>query len=113
MNVWGTFPGKPSGDFVFKKALKGSPDWQTVTIKPGDMLKKDSSDPLPSWETVTELNLTRPATCLVDGKEVEFGKGWETPIELRNMRWEGGEVVQRSKPYQREDHGDPKKGGHK
>ena len=90
MNVWGTFPGKPSGDFVFKKALKGSPDWQTVTIKPGDMLKKDSSDPLPSWETVTELNLTRPATCLVDGKEVEFGKGWETPIELRNMRWEGG-----------------------
>jgi len=113
MNVWGTFPGKPSGDFVFKKALKGSPDWQTVTIKPGDMLKKDSSDPLPSWETVTELNLTRPATCLVDGKEVEFGKGWETPIELRNMRWEGGEVVQRSKPYQREDHGDPKKGGQK
>ena len=90
MNVWGTFPGKPSGDFVFKKALKGSPDWQTVTIKPGDMLKKDSSDPLPSWETVTELNLTRPATCPVDGKEVEFGKGWETPIELRNMRWEGG-----------------------
>jgi hypothetical protein len=39
---------------------------------------------------VTELNLTRPATCLVDGKEVEFGKGWKTPIELRNMRWEGG-----------------------
>jgi hypothetical protein len=32
------------------------------------------------------LNLT----CSVDGKEVEFGKGWETPIELRNMRWEGG-----------------------
>ena len=55
-----------------------------------DMLKKDSSDPLSSWEIVTELNLTRPATCPVDGKEVEFGKGWETPIELRNMRWEGG-----------------------
>jgi hypothetical protein len=113
MNVWGTFPGKPSGDFVFKKALKGSPDWQTVTIKLGDMLKRDSSDPLPSWETVTELHLTRPATCLVDGKEVEFGKGWETPIELRNMRWEGGEVVQRSKPYDREDYVDPKKGGQK
>jgi hypothetical protein len=30
--------------------------------------------------------LTRP----VDGKEVEFGKGWGTPIRLRNMRWEGG-----------------------
>lgn len=57
--------GKPSGDFVFKKALKGSPDWQTVTIKPGDMLKKDSSDPLPSWETVTELNLTRPADPII------------------------------------------------
>ena len=26
----------------------------------------------------------------MDGKEVEFGKGWEPPIELRNMRWEGG-----------------------
>ncbi len=62
-----------------------------MTIKLGEVLKKDSSDPLPSWETVTELNLTRPATCPVDGKEVEFGKGWETPIELRNMRWEGGD----------------------
>jgi hypothetical protein len=29
------------------------------------------------------------------------------------MRWEGGEVVQQSKPYQREDSVDPKKGGQK
>jgi dienelactone hydrolase len=90
MNVWGTFPGKPSGDYSTRKALKGSPEWQTVSIKLEEMLKKDSPAPMPSWETVTELNLTRPATCLVDGKEVEFGKGWDAPIELRNMRWEGG-----------------------
>lgn len=43
-----------------------------------------------SWETVTELSISRPPTCIVDGKEVEFGKGWDVPIELRNMRWEGG-----------------------
>jgi len=54
------------------------------------MIKKNSTETLPSWEMVTELNMTRPATCLVDGKEVEFGKGWGKPIELRNMRWEGG-----------------------
>ncbi|NBR48105.1 hypothetical protein EBU02_04550 [bacterium] len=90
MNVWGTFPGKPSGDFVFKKVLKGSPDWQTISIRPEEMIKKNSTETLPSWEMVTELNMTRPATCLVDGKEVEFGKGWGKPIELRNMRWEGG-----------------------
>jgi hypothetical protein len=29
------------------------------------MLKKDSSDPLPSWETVTELNLTRHADPII------------------------------------------------
>lgn len=29
------------------------------------MLKKDSTDPLPSWETVTELNLTRPADPII------------------------------------------------
>jgi len=90
MNVWGTFPGKPSGDFVFKKVLKGSPEWQTISIRPEEMIKKNSTETLPSWEMVTELNMTRPATCLVDGKEVEFGKGWGKPIELRNMRWEGG-----------------------
>lgn len=28
---------------------------------------------------------------------------------FRNMRWEGGEVVERSKPYEREDYVDPKK----
>jgi dienelactone hydrolase len=89
MNVWGAFPGKPSGDYLFKTALRGSPEWQTVSINPEDMVKKDSTT-LPAWETITELVLSRPATCLIDGKEVEFGKGWETPIELRNMRWEVG-----------------------
>jgi len=39
---------------------------------------------------MTSISFSRPATCLVDGKEVEFGKGWDVPIELRNMRWEGG-----------------------
>lgn len=39
---------------------------------------------------MTSISFSRPDTCLVDGKEVEFGKGWDQPIELRNMRWEGG-----------------------
>jgi len=90
MNDWGTFPGKSSGDYVVKIALKSSPEWQPASIKLEDLLQKDSPIPMPSWETVTELNFSRPATCLVDGKEVEFGKGWDVPIELRNMRWEGG-----------------------
>lgn len=90
LNGWGAFPGKAGGDYTARKALKGSPEWQTVSIKLEEMFKKDAPTPMTSWETVTELGFGRPATCLVDGKEVEFGKGWDVPIELRNMRWEGG-----------------------
>lgn len=91
LNGWGAFPNQPAGgDHSVRKALKGSSEWQTVSIKLEEMLNKDTSAPMTSWETVTELSISRPPTCIVDGKEVEFGKGWDVPIELRNMRWEGG-----------------------
>lgn len=91
LNGWGAFPNTPAGgDYSTSKALKGSPAWQTVSIKLEEMRKKDTLTPMTSWDTVTELSISRPTTCLVDGKDVEFGKGWDVPIQLRNMRWVGG-----------------------
>jgi dienelactone hydrolase len=95
LNGWGCFPGKPGGSYVAGKELKGSPDWQTVSIALEDMMpaKKDCPSKMTSWEMVTELSFRREGTFWKDGKEVLFGRespGWNEPREFRNLRWEGG-----------------------
>jgi len=93
LNDWGAFPGKPAGAYSARKPLTGSPDWQTVSIAPEEMLPDKPNMPaLTSWDTVTELSLKRSKYILKDGKEVEFGgaDGWSAPREFRNLHWEGG-----------------------
>jgi pimeloyl-ACP methyl ester carboxylesterase len=96
LNGWGAFPGKPGGTYTARKALTGSPDWQTVSIALEDMVsdgKKGVPSSLSGWDTVTELSFRRAKSYLKDGKEVDFGanaQGWSTPREFRNLRWEGG-----------------------
>jgi hypothetical protein len=95
LNGWGVFPGKPSGSYLAGKTLKGSPDWQTISIGLEDMQPAGKNVPLAmtSWETVTELSFRREGTIWQDGKEVLFGRGspgWNEPREFRNLRWEGG-----------------------
>lgn len=101
-NGWGAFPGQPwGGTFEARKPIKGSADWQTVSVSLADMMstkKDEASKPasLPSWGTLTELSFSWSQSFLQDGQEVKFGSenmqqnGWREPREFRNLRWEGG-----------------------
>ena len=95
LNGWGVYPGKPGGSYLAGRALKGSPDWQTVSVGLEDMRPASQTCPpaMAAWDTVTELSLRRQGTFYQDGKEVKFGEsspGWNEPREFRNLRWEGG-----------------------
>jgi hypothetical protein len=95
LNQWGVYPEKPGGSYLAGKTLKGSPDWQTVSIGLEEMMpaKKDCPPAMTTWDTVTELSFRSRGTFLQDGKEVKFGEaspGWSEPREFRNLRWEGG-----------------------
>ena len=99
LNGWDSFPGQPRGSYVARKPIRGSSDWQTVSISLDDMLssKKDDAAKLTSWDTVTELSFGWAPSYLQDGQEVNFGpeneqkSGWPEPREFRNLRWEGGD----------------------
>jgi Acetyl xylan esterase (AXE1) len=98
LNGWGVYPGKPSGSYEARKPLKGSPDWQTVSVSLDDMrsTKQDDAGPMTSWDTVTELSFRRAKAYLDNGVDVPFGtdaQGWRAPREFRNLRWEGGADV--------------------
>ena len=94
LNGWGAFPGKPGGSYEFRKPLKGSPDWQTVSISSEEMKpSKPDAPAMTSWEMATELSFRRVKSYLKDGQEVNFGtdaQGWREPRDFRNLRWEGG-----------------------
>lgn len=98
-NGWGAFPDKPwGGTYETRTPIKGSPDWQTVSVSLDDLVstKKDDASTLPSWASATELTFGWSRTYLEDGKEVPFGSdnqqhnGWREPREFKNLRWEGG-----------------------
>ena len=94
LNGWGAFPGKPGGSYEFRKPLKGSPEWQTVSIALEEMKPtKPGAPAMTGWDTITELSFRRAKSYLQDGQEVIFGKdskAWGAPREFRNLRWEGG-----------------------
>jgi len=95
LNGWGAYPGQPGGSYLAGKVLKGSPEWQTVSIGLNEMLPAAKGCPatLTTWDTVTELSFRRQGTYYRDGTAVEFGAGspgWNAPRQFRNLRWEGG-----------------------
>jgi dienelactone hydrolase len=101
LNNWGDVqPGKPVLFYAAGKYLKGSPDWQTVTFSPEEMMPcrndNDHKDPMNSWNTVTQITFKRVENFYQEDKQVQFGATPETapgrdePIVLRNLRWEGG-----------------------
>ncbi len=96
-NGWGAIqPGKPTVDYVAVKELKGSPDWQTVSITAEELVALDLKikDPLANWRTVTEFSICPSGEIVKDGQKVKAGgKAWKGPREIRNMRWEGGKYV--------------------
>jgi dienelactone hydrolase len=94
-NAWGAFEeGKPTVDYTAVKQLKGSRDWQTVTISLAELTSTNPkvTIPLANWRTVTELSISPSGETMVDGARVKSnGKPWRGPREIRNLRWNGGE----------------------
>lgn len=94
-NEWGVFaPGKPAFDYTVVKELKGSPDWQTVSVSLSELAATDPkiTAPLANWQTVAEFNISPNGETVRDGKKVKVdGKPWQGPRDIRNLRWEGGD----------------------
>ena len=93
-NAWGAFaPGQPAVDYTRVKALKGSPDWQTVSVGLNELAATDPkiTAPLTSWQTVTEFSLSPSGETVQDGQKVKVpGQSWQGPRDIRHLRWEGG-----------------------
>lgn len=81
------------------KTLKGSPDWQEVTVQLSELAADDPkiAAPLANWQTVTEFSLSPSGSIVKDGQKVNItGKAWKGPREIRNLRWEGGTYSQQA-----------------
>lgn len=93
-NAWDAYPGQPKGSYTVVKELKGSLEWQRVTVKCDELTATDPkvTQPLANWQTVTEFSLSPSGTIVRDGVKVDSkGKAWKGPREIRNLRWEGGQ----------------------
>jgi pimeloyl-ACP methyl ester carboxylesterase len=93
-NAWGAFQsGKPATDYAAVKELKGSPDWQTVSVSLAELTATDPkvTAPLANWQTVTEFSLSPSGQIVQGGQKVKIdGKPWQGPREICNLRWMGG-----------------------
>jgi hypothetical protein len=92
-NSWSAFlPGKTAVDYAAVRELKGSPDWQTVSVGLEDLLPTNPkiSAPLANWQMVTDFSICPSGEIVKDGEKIKVGKAWSGPREIRNMRWEGG-----------------------
>jgi hypothetical protein len=91
-NGWGGVEkGKPTVSYNAVKLLKGSPDWQTVSVSLDQLVATDPrvTEPLASWQTVTQLSIGPTGDVVRDGtKQPMSGKPWVGPREIRNLRWE-------------------------
>jgi hypothetical protein len=93
-NAWGAInPGKPAVDYIAVKELKGSPEWQQLSVSLNDLVStNEKAGPLANWQSVTEFSISPSGTTLKDGKKIKVdGKAWQGPREIRNLRWVGGE----------------------
>jgi cephalosporin-C deacetylase-like acetyl esterase len=93
-NAWGAVtPGKPAVDYTAAKELKGSADWQSVSVSLKELVATDPkvTAPLANWQSVTEFSISPSGATVKDGQKVKVdGKAWQGPREIRNLRWEGG-----------------------
>jgi dienelactone hydrolase len=91
-NGWGAVEkGKPAISYNAVKQLKGSPDWQTVTVSLDELVATDPkfTAPLTNWRTVTQLSIGPSGEVVREGaKQPSPGKPWAGPREIGNLRWE-------------------------
>lgn len=101
-NAWSAFaPGKPAVDYAAVKPLKGSNDWQTVSVSLEELVSTDPkiTAPLADWQTVTEFGFGPGGEIVKDGQKVKVdGKPWQGSRDIRNLRWEGGVYGARKSP---------------
>jgi dienelactone hydrolase len=99
-NAWSAFvPGKPAVDYAAVKSLKGSNEWQTVSVSLEELVATDPKNtaPLSNWQTVTEFGFGPSGDMVKDGQKVKVdGKPWQGSREIRNLRWEGGVYLAQS-----------------
>ena len=93
-NAWGAVtPGKPAVDYTVVKELRGSQDWQRVSVSLNELVATDPkvTAPLANWQSVTEFSICPSGATVKDGQKVKVdGKAWQGPREIRNLRWEDG-----------------------
>ena len=95
-NDWGAFSSGPKAQYHVVRELKGSPDFQTVSVSLEELVPSDPQNkvPLANWQTLTELALSPSLGGSKPGQPAPpEGKPWAKPTEvrIRNLRWEGGE----------------------
>jgi cephalosporin-C deacetylase-like acetyl esterase len=94
-NAWGAMvPGKPAVDYTAVKELKGSADWQTVSVGLDELRATDPklTTPLADWQSVCEFSISPQGETVKAGQKAKVdGQAWQGPREIRNLRWEGGE----------------------
>jgi len=95
-NEWGAFSSGPKLQYHVVKELKGSPEFQTVSVSMEELVPTDPQNkvPLANWQTLTELALCPSLGASKSGQPTPpQGKPWAKAAEtqVRNLRWEGGE----------------------
>ena len=71
--------------------LEGSPEWQTVTLSPSDLLDA-GEQPLENWKTIGELRLLATEHLRGGPRDApvtrQVGGAWQgAPPKFRNLRW--------------------------
>jgi hypothetical protein len=93
-NGWGAvLPGKPPATYAAVKHLKGSPEWQALSVSLDEFAraKKDLPPELKKWAYATELRFSPSGTAMKDGKEEKIeGLAWQGERQVPRLRWEGG-----------------------
>lgn len=99
-NSWGAYPGVKAGSYYSIAEIKGSVDWQTVSLSVSDFkpVNDSSKDSLNNWQNITELGVRGRVVLNQAGRKIELPEGdhtdkrtlWAVPRAFRNLRWEGG-----------------------
>ncbi len=101
-NQWGAFqPGQPAVTYTAVRELKGSPDWQTVTVNLADLRATDPkfTEPPPNWQTVAEFSISPSGEVVKDGVKTKVGgRAWQGPRAIRHLCWEGGAYASNAAP---------------
>jgi dienelactone hydrolase len=98
-NAWGAIrPGRPAVDYTVAKELKGSPDWQNVSVErcpisPRPTRGRGAAPDQTGRASPSSASAPADKWCGAGGREKVDGKPWTGPREIRNLRWVGGEYA--------------------